>query len=102
MGGICSKAEVVSGPKRTALGLAMMWVLRLDVPLCVSVVVAWGLVWLGCGLPALFEVFFDVCGHNAYIWLLPACVFSFGFLGFFQRCASNQRHGVGPVQDHRS
>ena len=47
----------------------------------VAVLLTWPLVWLGCGLPAVFGVYLVECGHNAYIWLAPGFLLAFALLG---------------------
>lgn len=57
-----------------------MWFVRLVGRLAVAALLTWPLVWLGCGLPALFGIYFTLCGHNAYIWFVPAFLLAFAAL----------------------
>jgi hypothetical protein len=57
-----------------------MRAIRLLVRVVLSAALTWPLVWLGCGLPAVLGVYFTYCGHNAYIWFLPAFVVLFASL----------------------
>ena len=55
-----------------------MWIARLIARLAAAAVGSYALVWLGCGVPAMFQVYFVECGHNAYLWFVPAFVIVFG------------------------
>jgi len=59
-----------------------MSIAKLLVRMLIAAFLTWPLVWLGCGLPAMFGVYLGACGHNAYVWLAPAFLLAFALLGF--------------------
>jgi hypothetical protein len=71
---------LAKAPIRHARTLTATWAVRLIVRVLLSAILTWPLVWLGCGLRAELGVYFTSCGHNAYVWFLPAFVVAFAAL----------------------
>ncbi len=51
--------------------------LRITARAALSLLLAWALVWLGCGVPTYFGIYFVACGHNAYTWFAPSMILAF-------------------------